>query len=244
MTKILVIDTALRHCSVGVAELRDGAPVLLAHEEQWMARGHAEALAPMAARVMGAAKTRFDELSRIGVVIGPGGFTGVRAGLSFAQTLTISAADEAAPSLVGINSLSALAKSQAQDNQYLLAPVIDGRRGEVFAGLFDHQHTPLCAHFACTPDELEVRLASSTNGQPVQLFGNGLELLTGELPTNWQRGDADAYITVEALVTLTAAAKPNTTPVRPLYLRGADAKINSKQTIWDQQALDQSEANS
>jgi Fe-S cluster biogenesis protein NfuA len=45
-----------------------------------MARGHAEAIMPLIARVMDAARCEFAELERIAVTVGPGSFTGLRVG--------------------------------------------------------------------------------------------------------------------------------------------------------------------
>ncbi|MGZ8364529.1 MAG: tRNA (adenosine(37)-N6)-threonylcarbamoyltransferase complex dimerization subunit type 1 TsaB, partial [Caulobacteraceae bacterium] len=82
---VLGLDTALTACSVAVI---DGDAVLASRSEP-MTRGHQERLAPMVAEVMAEAGIAFDALDRIGVTIGPGGFTGLRVGLAFAKGLAL-----------------------------------------------------------------------------------------------------------------------------------------------------------
>ena len=57
-----------------------------------MARGHAEALMPLIARVMDQAGIEFADLDRIAVTVGPGSFTGLRVGISAARGIALAAA--------------------------------------------------------------------------------------------------------------------------------------------------------
>jgi tRNA threonylcarbamoyl adenosine modification protein YeaZ/ribosomal-protein-alanine acetyltransferase len=82
---LLAIDTALASCSACVYDSEKQK--ILSEERQLMERGHAEALPPMVARVMAAAKISYGDLKRIAVTTGPGTFTGIRIGLSFARAL-------------------------------------------------------------------------------------------------------------------------------------------------------------
>ncbi len=70
-----------------------------------MVRGHAEALMPLIARVMDAAKLEFAELDRIAVTTGPGSFTGLRVGIAAARGIALAAAK---PS-IGLSTLAAYA---------------------------------------------------------------------------------------------------------------------------------------
>ena len=76
---ILAIDCALDACSAATLDSSTGT--ILAQESRVMARGHAEALMPMIARVMDSAAIEFRELGRIAVTVGPGSFTGLRVGI-------------------------------------------------------------------------------------------------------------------------------------------------------------------
>ena len=85
---ILCIDTSLAACSACVYDSTQNK--ILAEERELMERGHAEALPPMVARVMAAAGIQYRDLNRIAVTTGPGTFTGIRIGLSFARALGLS----------------------------------------------------------------------------------------------------------------------------------------------------------
>ena len=67
--RVLAIDTALEACAAAV--LDTSASGLAASETRAMARGHAEALMPLLARVMDAARIEFSEIDRIAVTTGP-----------------------------------------------------------------------------------------------------------------------------------------------------------------------------
>ena len=66
--RILAVDTALGACSVAI--LDDDTP--LARDFAVMARGHAEALAPMVEAVMKKAACEFASIERLAVTTGPG----------------------------------------------------------------------------------------------------------------------------------------------------------------------------
>ena len=86
--RILAIDTALEACAAGVVETPER---VLAQESLAMARGHAEALMPLLARVMDQASLGFSDLDRIAVTVGPGSFTGLRVGVAAARGIALAA---------------------------------------------------------------------------------------------------------------------------------------------------------
>jgi tRNA threonylcarbamoyladenosine biosynthesis protein TsaB len=95
---------------------------------------HGFELPSAVAEVLDAAGANLSDLTAIAVAIGPGSFTGLRVGLSYAKG--IAAARKI--SMVGVSSLDALALcagSEAPEGASIY-PVIDARKGEVYTGLY------------------------------------------------------------------------------------------------------------
>jgi tRNA threonylcarbamoyl adenosine modification protein YeaZ len=82
---ILSFDTSASHCA---AALVSDDRTLAARSED-MARGQAERLMPLLAAVLDGAGVHWADLTRIGVGIGPGNFTGVRIAVSAARGLAL-----------------------------------------------------------------------------------------------------------------------------------------------------------
>jgi tRNA threonylcarbamoyl adenosine modification protein YeaZ/ribosomal-protein-alanine acetyltransferase len=100
---LLVLDTCFNACSAALYD--EGAARVVASGYEAMERGHAEALGLMVERLFVETGIQPDRLSRIVVTYGPGSFTGLRIGLSFAKGMAL-ALDIP---LVGIDSLEATA---------------------------------------------------------------------------------------------------------------------------------------
>ena len=72
-----------------------------------------------------------NDIDKIYVVNGPGSFTGVRIGVTIAKTIAFSLKK----SICTISSLEFMATTKS-DKKYIV-PIIDARRGNVFAGIYD-----------------------------------------------------------------------------------------------------------
>ena len=212
---ILALDTALSAATAVVA--RDDR--VLAVRCQEMARGHQEAIAVLTQAAMAEAGAAFEALDRIGVVVGPGSFTGLRVGLAFAKGLAL-AWDT---SLIGIGALEALFASvgiaSAGDGRIVAA--IDAGRGQVYlqTGGPPEQH----------PIAEALELVSAFG--PEVIVGSGAALLAAAAPD--ARIDGRGFADPAALARLTLAAPAPGEPPRPLYLRTPDARTLAERGLAD-----------
>jgi tRNA threonylcarbamoyladenosine biosynthesis protein TsaB len=187
---VVGIDTATSATSVAVlvaggreVERRDDPP----RDER---PRHAERLLPLLEQALEQAKVTWDDVARICVGIGPGGFTGLRLGISTARAL---AQGHDLP-IVGVSSLEALARGiELVDGKELELPghpdlhgpvlaLIDARRGEVFAAGYRH-HRETMEPVAIAPTELAERLAARREWgrSPMLAVGDGAVRFRAEL---------------------------------------------------------------
>jgi len=205
---ILALDTCLTACS---AAILDGDAVLATRSEA-MPRGHQERLAPMVRELAAEAGVSFKSLTRVGVTVGPGSFTGLRVGIAFAKGM---GAALSIP-VVGVGTLEAMAFGRTG----FVAAAIDARRGQIYLQLFG-DGAALTAPDAVTLETAAARIAEVYAGGAATFTGSGAPLLEGLL--------AGAVIETPegpdpvAIARLAAAAPLR--PVRPLYLRAPDARL-------------------
>ncbi len=136
--KLLALDSAF--AAVSAAVWVDGRIVAANHTP--LSTGHAEALLPLIAKTLGEAGIKALDLTRIGVTIGPGHFTGLRAGLAAAQGIATACGAEYA----GIDCFAVVASAlskPAPGERLLIA--FDSKRDEAFVRV--DTETP----FAATP---------------------------------------------------------------------------------------------
>ncbi len=117
---------------------------------------HARELMPAVAEVMERAGLGFGELRAIAVGVGPGTFTGLRIGIATARGL----ASANGLALRPVSSLAALAVGIDGD---VRLPLIDAKRGEVFAALYAGSER-VWPPFAAPPDEVARRVAERGDG--------------------------------------------------------------------------------
>src|SRR5262249_5914449 len=169
--RILAIDTALEACAAGVVETPDR---VLAQESAAMARGHAEALMPLLARVMDQARLRFHHLDRIGVTVGPGSFTGLRVGIAAARGIALASGKPA----VGVSTLAAFASPYlAAGEKQTVAAVVDARHDHVYFEMFGPG-----GRILITPRLIPVQDAVRSASCAAVLVGSRLPLLSRPLP--------------------------------------------------------------
>ncbi len=116
---LLAVDTST--AQIGLA-LYDGNQVL--GELSWTShQHHTTELAPALAGLLAHAAMTMDQVSALGVAIGPGSFTALRVGLAFVKGVALA---RRLP-LVGIRTLDVLAAPQPMSRMFLVAVVQAGR---------------------------------------------------------------------------------------------------------------------
>ena len=132
---ILCLETATSVCSVA---LNDGCCTIALRETEGQ-NAHSEKITNFIREVMETAGIDYKQLDAVAVSKGPGSYTGLRIGVSTAKGICY-AADLP---LMAIDTLEAMAYgikmklgSQITEND-LLIPMIDARRMEVYAAIFD-----------------------------------------------------------------------------------------------------------
>ena len=214
--RVLALDTALGACAAAVLDIEQEK--ILASETLVMTRGHAEALVPLIARVMGKADIAFWQLDRIAATTGPGSFTGLRVGISAARGISLAAGKPA----VGVSTLAAYAAPYIATNDAdpVLA-VIDARHGHVYLQVFGAGGRTLVG-----PQIISLREVARVVGKRPRVVGSAADLVA----TAWPRGenppsviDTSPAPAIAWVARLGAGAEVDTPP-KPLYLRAPDAQ--------------------
>jgi tRNA threonylcarbamoyladenosine biosynthesis protein TsaB len=184
---------------------------------------HAQVLLEEIERSVGEAGG-WEGIDRIAVGVGPGSFTGLRIGIATARALAQAREIPIAPA----GSLAALARGISETGSDTLAlPVIDARRGEVFAALFGEDGEELWPPFVAPPDELAERL-QGLDATPLAA-GDGAVRFAAELQaagaTVAPPTDPIHRIAARHVCTVgEAAVEASPDQIQPLYLRPPDAK--------------------
>ena len=170
---ILAVDTTAP--SGSVALLEDDA--LLGEVNIETAATHSARLLRSVDFLLGAHGRDVRDIDAFAAAAGPGSFTGIRIGVSAVKSLAFASGKPVAP----VSTLLALAVKLAADGSRLVCPLLDAKKEEIYAGLFEvHQAglTELIPQGAYTPDAFFSRLPAR---RVIAFAGSGLAAYRAKL---------------------------------------------------------------
>jgi len=132
LAHILNIETATTNCSVSLSFVGD---ILAIREDNNNTYSHSERLHTYIDEVLKESNVSPSDLSAIAVSKGPGSYTGLRIGVSTAKGLCF-ALDKP---LISIPTLESLAY-QVTTDKGIIIPMLDARRLEVYASIYDCEY--------------------------------------------------------------------------------------------------------
>ena len=236
----LACDTSTKWGRFALAEDRE----ILSYRPLNVAGSYADALLPVIEEILTECGRRREDLDAVGVTVGPGSFTGVRIGVATAKGLAYGLDCK----LVGVTSLAAMAAALLAENpetEYAV-PVLDARRGEVFAGVFRRVGAwvgPVVPAAAQKPDRWwrDITAALEDVEQPAYggdgtglLLGQGADLrqeLVNRGEPILRRWSTAHPATAPALaVAMNSGELPTVHPfaLLPEYMRVSDAEVKRK----------------
>lgn len=178
MALILSIETGTDVCSVALAN--DGE--LMALRESDEGRDHAKKVAVFVDELLRETGVQPDDLDAIAVGKGPGSYTGLRIGVSFAKGMCYALGIP----LIAVGSLEALTRVAMEDydagivdieeydwNTAYLCPMVDARRMEVYASIFNTQGESLSDVTAEIITEGSFGEWRGDDARKFVIFGNG-----------------------------------------------------------------------
>ncbi|TNC28744.1 tRNA (adenosine(37)-N6)-threonylcarbamoyltransferase complex dimerization subunit type 1 TsaB [Amycolatopsis alkalitolerans] len=202
---VLAIDTSTPAVTAGLATLAGADVSVLAERVTVNPRAHGELITPHVLDAVHEAGVTLRQVDAIVCGVGPGPFTGLRAGMATAAALAQGLGINAYP----VCSLDGIAAATDTDEPFLV--VTDARRREVYWAAYDATGTRADGPHVGSPEPLGLPVAA---GDGARLYAEklGVDVLEPYYPT------------VGGLVTAARGAfTADPAPLTPLYLRRPDA---------------------
>lgn len=165
MALILNIDTATGVCSVALA--REGRVVAMKENDEGL--NHSTLLGVYVDEVLRQAGVTMAGVDAVAVSAGPGSYTGLRIGVSLAKGLCYGAGKP----LIAVGTLESMADAVADRvrEDALYCPMIDARRMEVYAAVYDREGREVTGVRPVVLDESA--FVDELSRGPVYFFGDG-----------------------------------------------------------------------
>lgn len=218
---VLGIETSGATASVALAR---GEEVLAGRADS-TPFAQARVLERLVAEVLEEADTTLEALAGVAASKGPGSFTGSRLALAAARAYKAALGIP----VIGVTSLEALAMPLVSRGKRIV-PVIDARRGEVYAAAYDPGEVPVEAHppRRCRPEAL----LELTDREITLFAGDGAQRYKDLLPPNAELVPPELCRPRAEAVALIGCARLRARPegetfaeLVPLYLRRSDAEL-------------------
>ena len=241
---ILGIDTVTRLNSTAI--VKDGAVLSEITADEGLT--HSSRLAQNVENNLKKAGIRLKELDGLAVSKGPGSFTGLRVGLSFAKGLAFSSCLP----IAGVSSLDALAlrmngtsgmilpsEGVSETYEELICPAFDGKKNEVFFALYAKSGNNLLKLIT------ETNASASAASEKILRFSKGTVIFQGdafakfggvfssvikgavEAPESLRMPSAVATAVLGAAM-ISGGHAGSFGELLPIYLRSADAELGRK----------------
>jgi tRNA threonylcarbamoyladenosine biosynthesis protein TsaB len=227
---ILALDTATWQLEAALVSVAPDASFrVLAAESRATAKGmHSRLLPSLLEEMLAGAGLTLADVGGFAAGLGPGSFTGLRTGLSTLKALAYATRRP----MAGASSLAAMALAaadalEAADEAALLVPVLDARRGQVYAGFHRRAGRAIASEPALDdavlgPGALLERLDAEVG--PVHLFGSGLDADPRLSSDRRARPDLPAFPSAVAIARLCAPRLEGGDPrvaltLQPAYVR-------------------------
>jgi tRNA threonylcarbamoyladenosine biosynthesis protein TsaB len=210
---VLALDSATPAVTAGVVALGDGPPEVLARCVTVDARAHGELLTPHILTALAQADRTLADVDAIVCGVGPGPFTGLRAGMATAAALG-HALDVPVHPVCSLDAIAAATPAGAP-----LLVVTDARRREVYWAVYDDAGARIDGPAVAKPAAAAER-AAELGVTRAAGHGVGLYPETLALPPA-----GPAHPTPEGLVLAARTLGGEPDPLVPLYLRRPDATV-------------------
>jgi tRNA threonylcarbamoyladenosine biosynthesis protein TsaB len=225
--KILALDTATQSCSVAIVD----KGLLLAEVTVTHVKTHSRHLMDLVETVCRAADLKAGDVDGFAVTIGPGSFTGLRIGISAIKGLAFSLTKP----VTGVSSLDALAW-QCGQSAYLICPLLDARRNQVYACRYRFHDNKLKREIpekVLSPAEAVsgIREPSIFVGNAAQMYHEKISAELGELANFAGQGQHTIRASTIAWLGLTEFYRKQTRDVAllvPHYIRKSDAEVRQR----------------
>jgi tRNA threonylcarbamoyladenosine biosynthesis protein TsaB len=230
MALILHLETSTKICSVALS--RDGK--VLFSKIDTTGPSHAVQLGLFVDEALKVAEESGSKLDAVAISSGPGSYTGLRIGVSMAKGVCYGADAK----VITIPTLDLLADQVSRTldlpENALICPMLDARRMEVYAALYDARGNRLKPVEALIIDEGS--FAEELGNAPVWFVGDGAEKCKSRILSDRAHFDGNVFPKAEAMVYLAEKAYlendfGDVAYFEPFYLKEFVATVSKKQII-------------